>query len=144
MTKNATEALRLSLGWPTPNHMRRAAQALDLLTSAQYGDVLRWVADMCDADPEPDSLLLSAFASEREALIAIAKVSLRLRKGQATRHELVAVASVASRLIPTRHCDECLTEYLHHDKRQSRFCSARCRYRFNQRAYRQRQREAAE
>ena len=42
------EAMRKARGWPTPNHMRRAADALDVLTTPRYGDVLRWVADLCD------------------------------------------------------------------------------------------------
>lgn len=42
------EAMRKRLGWPTPNAMRTAARALDLLAFARYGDVLRWVADLCD------------------------------------------------------------------------------------------------
>lgn len=44
------ERLRREKGWPTPHHMRRTADALDQLTRpARYGDVLRWVADLCDA-----------------------------------------------------------------------------------------------
>lgn len=43
------EALRVERGWPTPMHMHRVADALDALTlPARYGDVLRWVADLCD------------------------------------------------------------------------------------------------
>jgi len=42
------ESRRMELGWPTPAHMRRTADALDVLTPARYGDVLRWVADACD------------------------------------------------------------------------------------------------
>jgi hypothetical protein len=45
------ERLRIERGWPTPNHMRHAADALDMLLYPRYGDVLRWVADRCDADP---------------------------------------------------------------------------------------------
>ena len=43
------EEYRRTRGWPTPNHMRRVAGALDTLTPAKYGEVLRWVADACDA-----------------------------------------------------------------------------------------------
>ena len=43
------EAMRIERGWPTPNGMRRAAEALDHLTPAKYGDILRWIADACDA-----------------------------------------------------------------------------------------------
>jgi hypothetical protein len=44
------EEMRRERGWPTPNHMRRAAEALDVLSiPAKYGDVLRWVADLCDS-----------------------------------------------------------------------------------------------
>lgn len=43
------EQMRRDRGWPTPNHMRRAADALDIFTPARYGDVLRWFADLCDA-----------------------------------------------------------------------------------------------
>lgn len=43
------EQMRIRLRWPTPNHMRRVADALDIMTPAKYGDVLRWVADMVDA-----------------------------------------------------------------------------------------------
>jgi len=42
------EEHRKANGWPTPNHMRRTADALDVLTPAKYGDILRWVADACD------------------------------------------------------------------------------------------------
>jgi hypothetical protein len=42
------DALRIALEWPTPNHMRRTADALDSLTPAKYGDILRWFADRCD------------------------------------------------------------------------------------------------
>ena len=47
------EALRMERGWPTPNHMRHAADGLDMLAFPRYGDILRWVADACDADPAP-------------------------------------------------------------------------------------------
>ena len=40
--------------WPTPNAMRKAADSLDGLSVAQYGSVLRYVADLCD-DIEPVS-----------------------------------------------------------------------------------------
>ena len=43
------EQMRMDRGWPTPNHMRSAADALDTFTPARYGDVLRWFADLCDA-----------------------------------------------------------------------------------------------
>lgn len=43
------EAFRKDHGWPTPNHMRSTADALDSLTHAKYGDILRWVADACDS-----------------------------------------------------------------------------------------------
>jgi len=42
------DAMRVVRGWPTPNHMRRTADALDNLTFAKYGDILRWFADRCD------------------------------------------------------------------------------------------------
>jgi len=42
------DAMRVAREWPTPNHMRKAADALDALTPARYGDVLRWFADRCD------------------------------------------------------------------------------------------------
>ena len=42
------ENLRILHNWPTPNHMRRAADALDIFTPARYGDILRWAADLCD------------------------------------------------------------------------------------------------
>ncbi len=45
------EAFRVDRGWPTPNHMRRTADALDVFTPAKYGGVLRWFADLCDAAP---------------------------------------------------------------------------------------------
>jgi hypothetical protein len=50
--EDTDEALRMQKSWPTPNHMRRVADALDLLTPAKYGDVLRHVADACDASLE--------------------------------------------------------------------------------------------
>ena len=43
------EVLRMERGWPTPISMRQAADALDMLVIPRYGDVLRWVADACDA-----------------------------------------------------------------------------------------------
>ena len=49
--RTALEELRHERGWPTPNHMRTAADALDVLTPARYGDVLRWFADKCDEEP---------------------------------------------------------------------------------------------
>jgi len=56
------ERLRMERGWPTPNHMRNAADALDVISIPRYGDILRWVADACDvlpsrsdSTPEPDS-----------------------------------------------------------------------------------------
>lgn len=37
-------------GWPTPNTLRRAADGLALIaTGPRYADVLRWVANQCDA-----------------------------------------------------------------------------------------------
>lgn len=42
------EELRSERGGPTPKHMRRAAKALNKLASAAYGDVLRFMADLCD------------------------------------------------------------------------------------------------
>ena len=42
------DAMRMAREWPTPHHMRRAADALDIFTPAKYGDVLRWFADRCD------------------------------------------------------------------------------------------------
>ena len=44
------EAFRKDQGWPTPGWMRDTADHLDgLMRGAKYGDVLRWVADLCDA-----------------------------------------------------------------------------------------------
>ena len=43
------ETMRVERGWPTPMHMRRIADAIDVFTPAKYGDVLRWMADACDA-----------------------------------------------------------------------------------------------
>ena len=43
------DELRKARGWPTPINMRRVADALDSLTPARHGDVLRWFADLCDA-----------------------------------------------------------------------------------------------
>ena len=42
------DAIRVAREWPTPNHIRHAADALDIFTPAKYGDVLRWFADRCD------------------------------------------------------------------------------------------------
>ena len=42
------EAFRMDQGWPAPNHMHSAADALDQLVIPKYGDILRWVADACD------------------------------------------------------------------------------------------------
>lgn len=42
------EQLRIDNKWPTPNHMRKTADALDILTFASYGKILRWMADECD------------------------------------------------------------------------------------------------
>lgn len=36
-------------GWPTPNACRRTADALDAITPARYGDILRAYADAEDA-----------------------------------------------------------------------------------------------
>ena len=50
-------------GWPTPNHCRKAADALDALSPARYGDILRAYADAEDArttqrrPPEMESLI---------------------------------------------------------------------------------------
>lgn len=48
-----TDALsvRFEVGddWPTPNHCRRIADALDALSPARYGDILRAYADAEDA-----------------------------------------------------------------------------------------------
>jgi hypothetical protein len=56
-----TEALRMEKGWPTPMHMHRIADWLDAaLLPARYGDVLRWVADACDADLAAARAALSA------------------------------------------------------------------------------------
>jgi hypothetical protein len=38
--------------WPTPNHCRSAADALDALSYAKYGDILRAYADAEDARSE--------------------------------------------------------------------------------------------
>ena len=35
------DQMRRDRGWPTPNHMRRIAGALDEITPAKYSDVLR-------------------------------------------------------------------------------------------------------
>jgi hypothetical protein len=44
------EALRMERHWPTPLSMSRVADALDMLMhGAKYGDILRWVAEACDA-----------------------------------------------------------------------------------------------
>lgn len=43
------EKMRMEREWPTPNHMRTIADALDKITPARYGDILRWFADLCDA-----------------------------------------------------------------------------------------------
>ena len=54
VTSEAAETpdeMRQRLKWPTPNHMRRTADALDTMTPARYGDILRWFADLCDATP---------------------------------------------------------------------------------------------
>lgn len=42
------DAMRIAREWPTPMHMHRVANALDAITPAKYGDVLRWFADRCD------------------------------------------------------------------------------------------------
>lgn len=42
------DAMRVAKGWPTPNHVRQCADALDILTPARYGEILRWFADRCD------------------------------------------------------------------------------------------------
>ena len=42
------EAMRQQKGWPTPIAMRRAADGLDKIAIAHYGDILRWVANLCD------------------------------------------------------------------------------------------------
>lgn len=42
------ETFRSSQGWPTPNSMRKAADALDTLSPPKYGAILRFVADLCD------------------------------------------------------------------------------------------------
>lgn len=44
-----TVAFRVGEGWPTPNHCRRVADALDAITPARYGDILRAYADAEDA-----------------------------------------------------------------------------------------------
>lgn len=50
------EALRTERGWPTPISMRHAADALDMLVYPRYGDILRWIADACDAHPNEPSI----------------------------------------------------------------------------------------
>lgn len=50
------EEMRKRRGWPTPNRMRAAADGLDNLTPARYGEVLRWVADQCDSAPSVPSI----------------------------------------------------------------------------------------
>ena len=58
------EALRMERGWPTPISMRHAADALDKLAIPKYGDVLRWVADLCDgAAPRAEGLDYDALAA---------------------------------------------------------------------------------
>ena len=47
---NVFETMRMERRWPTPDNMRHAADALDILTFAKYGAVLRWFADLCDED----------------------------------------------------------------------------------------------
>ena len=42
------ETFRMDQRWPTPIHMRLAADSLDQLVIPKYGDILRWVADACD------------------------------------------------------------------------------------------------
>lgn len=49
-TVNEWERRRCDLNWPTPNAMRSAAEALDRLSPAKYGDILRFVADLCDEE----------------------------------------------------------------------------------------------
>ena len=77
MTRNEAapldfDAMRVARGWPTPNHMREAADALDILVIARYGDVLRWVADRCDeriwhlGDPEAGERLEAVRATLTE------------------------------------------------------------------------------
>ena len=58
------EQMRKDRGWPTPNHMRSTADALDTLTAARYGDVLRWFADLADA--ALDARLAAADGEEPE------------------------------------------------------------------------------
>lgn len=47
---NEWEQRRRELNWPTPNAMRSAAEAVDHLSPAKYGDILRFVADLCDEE----------------------------------------------------------------------------------------------
>lgn len=42
------DELRKQRGWPTPNAMRQCADGLDKIAYPRYGDILRWVADLCD------------------------------------------------------------------------------------------------
>ena len=42
------EAMRIKNGWPTPSSIRHTANALDMIAIPRYGDILRWVADLCD------------------------------------------------------------------------------------------------
>ena len=49
MDERLTVTIEVADGWPTPNHMRSAAAALDTLSPARYGDILRAVADAEDA-----------------------------------------------------------------------------------------------
>jgi hypothetical protein len=64
------DVMRLKRGWPTPNHMRRAAEALDIFTPARFGDVLRWFADECDRNPwlltDPDAAIRFAAAESAQ------------------------------------------------------------------------------
>ena len=54
--------------WPTPNHCRSAADALDRLTPARYGAILRAYADAEDArHNQHGPLSAAALASDRAA-----------------------------------------------------------------------------
>ena len=47
-SEESWEERRMRLRWPTPNHMRRTAGALNIISVARYGDILSHVADLCD------------------------------------------------------------------------------------------------
>jgi hypothetical protein len=70
------DAMRVAREWPTPMAMRDAADGLDHLAIPKYGDILRWVADRCDAwvwhlgDPAAAERLDSARAALATSAVA--------------------------------------------------------------------------